>query len=85
MHTGVIGVLDDKYGEELMVWVRLRSGADLLSDTDLRAFCTGKLAYYKIPRYIRIVDEFPMTVTGKVRKLEMRRISAEQLGRPASR
>jgi fatty-acyl-CoA synthase len=76
----VIGVPDAKYGEELMVWVRLRAGAKELTAESLREFCTGKLAHYKIPRYVHIVDEFPMTVTGKVRKVEMRERSAEFLG-----
>ncbi len=68
----VIGVPDEKYGEELMAWVRLRPGVDSLGADALREFCTGKLAHYKIPRYVHVVDEFPMTVTGKVRKVEMR-------------
>ncbi len=76
----VIGVPDVKYGEELMVWVRLREGAEALTAESLRTFCTGQLAHYKIPRYVHIVDEFPMTVTGKVRKVEMRERSAEFLG-----
>ena len=76
----VIGVPDSRYGEELMVWVRLRSGAAELTAESLREFCTGKLAHYKIPRYVRIVDEFPMTVTGKIRKVEMRETSVELLG-----
>jgi fatty-acyl-CoA synthase len=76
----VIGVPDAKYGEELMVWVRLRPGAQDLTAESLREFCTGQLAHYKIPRYVRIVDEFPMTVTGKVRKVEMRERSVELLG-----
>jgi fatty-acyl-CoA synthase len=67
----VIGVPDEKYGEELMAWVRLRAGTSLDAEA-LRAFCAGKLAHYKIPRYVHAVDEFPMTVTGKVRKIEMR-------------
>jgi fatty-acyl-CoA synthase len=75
----VIGVPDAKYGEELMVWVRLREDAKELTAESLREFCTGKLAHYKIPRYVHIVDEFPMTVTGKVRKIEMRERSAELL------
>jgi fatty-acyl-CoA synthase len=75
----VIGVPDAKYGEELMAWVRLRAGANELTAESLREFCTGKLAHYKIPRYVHIVDEFPMTVTGKVRKVEMRERSAEFL------
>ncbi len=76
----VIGVPDEKYGEELMAWVRLRPGAPALSAESLREFSTGKLAHYKIPRYVHRVDEFPMTVTGKVRKVEMRAQAVEILG-----
>ncbi|WP_408897062.1 AMP-binding protein [Nocardioides sp. R1-1] len=76
----VVGVPDEKYGEELCAWVRLRPGADPLDADGVRAFATGKLAHYKIPRYVLVVDEFPMTVTGKVRKVEMRERSAELLG-----
>ena len=68
----VIGVPDEKYGEELMAWVRLRPGAESMTVEELHVFCTGKLAHYKIPRYVHVVEEFPMTVTGKVRKVEMR-------------
>jgi fatty-acyl-CoA synthase len=75
----VIGVPDAKYGEELMAWVRMRPGATPLTAEALREFCLGKLAHYKIPRYVYITDEFPMTVTGKVRKVEMRERSAEIL------
>jgi fatty-acyl-CoA synthase len=75
----VIGVPDEKYGEELMAWVRLREGASLDAEA-LREFCAGKLAHYKIPRYVHAVDEFPMTVTGKVRKVEMREHAIEILG-----
>ncbi len=76
----VIGVPDEKYGEELMAWIRLREGAEELTPGALREFCTGKLAHFKIPRYVKIVDEFPMTVTGKVRKVEMRETSVSELG-----
>jgi fatty-acyl-CoA synthase len=76
----VVGVPDAKYGEELMAWVRLREGAKPLDAEAVRAFCTGRLAHYKIPRYVHVVDEFPMTVTGKVRKVEMRERSVELLG-----
>jgi fatty-acyl-CoA synthase len=62
-----------------MAWVRLRDGASLDADA-LREFCTGKLAHYKIPRYVHVVDEFPMTVTGKVRKVQMRQEAVELLG-----
>jgi fatty-acyl-CoA synthase len=75
----VIGVPDAKYGEEICAWVRLREGHEL-SLADLEAFCRGKIAHYKVPRYLEIVDEFPMTVTGKVRKVEMREISTQRLG-----
>jgi fatty-acyl-CoA synthase len=80
----VIGVPDEQYGEELMAWVRLRPGADPLTPQTLREFCAGKLAHYKIPRYVKIVEEYPMTVTGKIRKVEMRRISVEELGLQAA-
>ena len=76
----VIGVPDARYGEEIMAWIRLRPGAAELTVDDVRAFATGRLAHYKIPRYVRIVEEFPMTVSGKVRKVEMRRASIELLG-----
>jgi fatty-acyl-CoA synthase len=76
----VIGVPDAKYGEELMAWVQLRAGAAELTAEALREFCTGKLAHYKVPRYVKVVDGFPMTVTGKVRKVEMRQVSTEELG-----
>jgi fatty-acyl-CoA synthase len=76
----VIGVPDAKYGEELMAWVRLRPGAPALTAASLREFCAGKLAHYKIPRYVHIVDDFPMTVTGKVRKVEMRERAVQILG-----
>jgi fatty-acyl-CoA synthase len=76
----VIGVPDVRYGEELCAWVRLRPGADVLTAEALREFCTGKLAHYKIPRYVEVVDAFPMTVTGKIRKVEMRERSVELLG-----
>jgi len=76
----VIGVPDERYGEELCAWVQVRSGAEPLTAESVRAFATGKLAHYKIPRYVRVVDEFPMTVTGKVRKVEMRETSSKELG-----
>jgi fatty-acyl-CoA synthase len=68
----VIGVPDAKYGEELMAWVVMRPGAEPLTAEAVRAFCAGKLAHFKIPRYVHVVDGFPITVTGKVRKVEMR-------------
>ncbi len=76
----VIGVPDERYGEELCAWIRMKDGAKPLTVESLRAFCTGQLAHYKIPRYVEIVEEFPMTVTGKVRKVEMREATAARLG-----
>ncbi len=76
----VVGVPDAKYGEELMAWIRLRPGADPLTAEALRGYCHGKLAHFKIPRYVHLVDDFPMTVTGKVRKIQMREESVEILG-----
>jgi fatty-acyl-CoA synthase len=76
----VIGVPDERYGEELCAWVRLRPGAPALTAEALRDFAAGKLAHYKIPRYVHLVEEFPMTVTGKVRKVEMRERSVQLLG-----
>ena len=75
----VIGVPDERYGEELMAWVRLRRGADVDAEA-LREFCQGKIAHFKIPRYVKFVDEFPMTVTGKVQKFKMREQSIAELG-----
>ncbi|QKW39778.1 AMP-binding protein [Actinomadura sp. NAK00032] len=76
----VIGVPDEKYGEELMAWVRLREGVPGMTAGELRAFCEGKLAHYKIPRYVHVVEEFPMTVTGKIRKVQMRAEAVDILG-----
>ena len=75
----VIGVPDARYGEELCAWVKVREGAEELTAEKVREFATGKLAHYKIPRYVLVVDEFPMTVTGKVRKVEMREKSVDLL------
>ncbi|ROR02437.1 fatty-acyl-CoA synthase [Delftia acidovorans] len=74
----VIGVPDQKYGEELCAWAILRDGATLTED-GLRAFCKGQIAHYKIPRYIRFVESFPMTVTGKIQKFVMREMMKEEL------
>jgi fatty-acyl-CoA synthase len=76
----VVGVPDEKYGEELCAWLRMRPGAEPLDADAVRAYASGKLAHYKVPRYVMVVEEFPMTVTGKVRKVEMREVSAERLG-----
>ena len=76
----VIGVPDVKYGEEIMAWVRLRDGAVLLDAAAVRQFCEGRIAHYKVPRYVRVVDEFPMTITGKIQKFKMRDEAIELLG-----
>jgi fatty-acyl-CoA synthase len=75
----VIGVPDEKYGEEIMAWVKVRPGATLDVDA-IRAFCQGRIAHYKIPRYVHVTDEFPMTVTGKIQKYKMRDAAIEFLG-----
>ncbi|KNX36270.1 AMP-binding protein [Luteipulveratus halotolerans] len=75
----VIGVPDEKYGEELMAWVVMRPDQEPLTTEAVREFATGKLAHYKIPRYVHVTEEFPMTVTGKVRKVEMRERSVDIL------
>jgi fatty-acyl-CoA synthase len=76
----VIGVPDQRYGEELCAWVKMRAGADPLDADAVRAFASGRLAHYKIPRYVMVVDDFPMTVTGKIRKVQMREETAHKLG-----
>ena len=75
----VIGVPDERYGEEVCAWIVLRPDAELDED-ELREFCAGKIARFKIPRYVRFVDSFPMTVTGKVQKFVMRRVEIEERG-----
>jgi fatty-acyl-CoA synthase len=75
----VIGVPDLKFGEAVMAWVRLKEG-ETVSLEDMKAFCNGQIAHFKTPQYLRLTDSFPMTVTGKVRKVEMREISIRELG-----
>jgi fatty-acyl-CoA synthase len=75
----VIGVPDERFGEELMACVRLRDGAEELTAESLREYCSGKLAHYKVPRYVRVMEEFPMTVTGKIRKIELREQASEYM------
>jgi fatty-acyl-CoA synthase len=75
----VIGVPDERYGEELMAWIIPRDGATLTED-EVREFCRGRIAHFKIPRYVKFVDSFPMTVTGKVQKFKMRETAIEELG-----
>jgi fatty-acyl-CoA synthase len=74
----VIGVPDARYGEEVMAWVKLRDGASATPD-ELKAFCKGRIATFKIPRYWKFVDEFPMTVTGKIQKFRMREVAIAEL------
>ncbi|HTY91650.1 MAG TPA: AMP-binding protein [Methanocella sp.] len=75
----VIGVPDMKYGEELVAWVKLKGDTAVTSD-EIKEFCRGKIAHYKIPRYIKFTDEFPMTISGKIQKYKMREISTKELG-----
>jgi len=79
----VIGVPDGKYGEQVVAWVKLEANARL-SPEDIRKFCEGKIAAYKIPKHLKIVDSFPMTVTGKIQKFKMREIATEELGQEAA-
>lgn len=76
----VVGVPDEKYGEELCAWIRMRTDRVVLDAIGVRAFASGRLAHYKIPRYVHVVESFPMTVTGKVRKIDMRVQTMEILG-----
>ncbi len=75
----IVGIPSAKYGEEVAAWVKLQPGA-ALSAEEIRAFCRGKIASFKIPRYVKMVDEFPMTVTGKIQKFRMREIMIHELG-----
>jgi fatty-acyl-CoA synthase len=75
----VVGVPSVKYGEEVMAWVKLRPGMEVTEEA-LIAHCTGRIATFKIPRYWKFVDEFPMTVTGKVQKFRMREVAIQELG-----
>lgn len=76
--VSVIGVPDEKFGEQICAWIQLKKGSKI-TDIEIKEYCRGKIAYYKIPEYILFVDEFPMTVTGKIRKAEMREISIKKL------
>ena len=79
----VIGVPDLKYGEEVMAWIQLRAGESATVD-EIRSFCRGQIANYKIPRYIRFVGDFPTTATGKIRKHVMRETAIAELGLQAA-
>jgi fatty-acyl-CoA synthase len=75
----VIGVPDERYGEELMAWIVTRGGAELDREA-VAEYCRGRIAHYKVPRYVQCVSEFPMTVTGKVMKFKLREQAMERLG-----
>jgi fatty-acyl-CoA synthase len=79
----VIGVPSLKYGEEVMAWIVLREGAQA-SPEDIRAYCRGRIAHYKVPFYVKFVTSFPMTVTGKIQKYKMREVATEELGLQAA-
>ena len=79
MDAQVIGVPSEKYGEEIMAWIKPKEGVTLIEE-ELRAFCKDRIAHYKIPKYWKFVSEFPMTISGKIRKVEMREIAARELG-----
>ncbi|WP_027531531.1 AMP-binding protein [Bradyrhizobium sp. WSM3983] len=80
----IFGVADTRYGEELCAWIRVRSGETLTAE-EVRAFCDGQIAHNKIPRYVEFVDEFPMTVTGKIQKFVMREAVEQRLGLKAAK
>lgn len=75
----IIGIPSEKFGEEVMAWVKVRKGFTITED-ELVEYCKGKIAHYKVPKYWKFVDEFPMTISGKIRKVEMREISMKELG-----
>jgi fatty-acyl-CoA synthase len=78
--VAVIGVPDERYGEEIVAWIKMAPGAEPLDAAAVRAYCEGRIAHQKIPRHVKTVDSFPMTVTGKIRKVEMREVSIDELG-----
>ena len=75
----VVGVPDVKYGEELCAWIIVRAG-QTLTEQEVRQYCSGQIAHYKVPRYVRFVAEFPMTVTGKIQKFKIRDTMKHELG-----
>lgn len=79
MDAQVIGVPSEKYGEEIMAWIKPKEGITI-TEEEIRAFCKDRIAHYKVPKYWKFVDEFPMTISGKIRKVEMREIAARELG-----
>jgi len=77
--SSVVGVPDRKYGEELCAWIKLKAGQQLTAD-EVRAFCKANLAHYKVPKYVKFVEAFPQTVTGKIQKFKIRDAMIEELG-----
>jgi fatty-acyl-CoA synthase len=75
----VVGVPDEQFGEEVCAWVRVKPGT-AIGEEELKSFCKGQIAHYKIPRYVLFVDEYPSTVTGKVQKYKLRELGIERLG-----
>ena len=75
----VVGVPDDRFGEELCAWIKLKSNDETCTVDEMKSFCKQKLAHFKVPKYFLFVDEFPTTVTGKIQKFKMREISIEKL------
>jgi fatty-acyl-CoA synthase len=75
----VVGVPDHKYGEEVVAWIKLKEGT-VLSEQNIKDFCRNRISNFKIPRHIKFVDSFPMTITGKIQKFKMREVSIRELG-----
>ena len=75
----MVGVPDTKYGEELCAWIKLKTGCTATED-EIREFCRGKLAHYKVPRYVKFVESFPQTVTGKIQKFKIRELMIDEHG-----
>jgi fatty-acyl-CoA synthase len=75
----VVGVPDQRFGEELCAWIIAKPGQTLHED-EVREFCKGKIAHYKVPRYMKFVDAFPMTITGKIQKFKIRELMQQELG-----
>jgi fatty-acyl-CoA synthase len=74
----VVGVPDERYGEELVAWVKLRDGRKV-DAVELREFCKGQIAHFKVPRHVLFIEQMPMTVTGKIQKFKLRQMAVEQL------
>ncbi|MCK5459408.1 MAG: hypothetical protein KAI20_05915 [Thermoplasmatales archaeon] len=75
----VFGIPDEKYGEEVAAWIKLRLGSNLVED-GIRNFCIGKISHQKIPKYVKFMDDFPMTANGKIQKFKMKEILIKELG-----